>query len=47
MAQQIARDVAAKEPKNMKELKALRQSDDDLDRLAYVLYERQKKVARD
>ena len=43
LAQQTAREVLAKEPKNAKELKQLRQSPNEDDRLAYVLYERARR----
>lgn len=43
LAQQTAREVLAKEPKNAKELKQLRTSDNEDDRLAYVLYERARR----
>lgn len=43
LAQQTAREVLAKEPKNAKELKQLRTSDSEIDRLAYVLYERARR----
>lgn len=46
LAQQIARDVLAKEPKNAKELKQLRTSDNEDDRLAYALYERARREKR-
>lgn len=43
LAQQTAREVLAKEPKNAKELKQLRTSDNEDDRLAYVLYKRARR----
>ena len=46
LAQQTAREVLAKEPKNAKELKQLRTSDNEDDRLAYALYERARREKR-